>query len=313
MRVQNVVLTGGTGFVGSHIVHRLDASGYRVKVLARRRDSARHLILLPNVEVVECDLMDDDALNGALAGADAVIHLVGILHESRRAGFDRVHAELPARIAASCRHLGIARLLHVSALNADMTGPSDYLRSKGAGEAAIRASGLDWTIFRPSVVFGAGDSFLAMFARLASLMPVLMMANPQARFQPVWVEDLAAVVVSSLQRPETQGQTYNLCGPKVYTLRELVAYAAGCAGASPRIIGLNPALSWLQAWLMEWLPVKLMTRDNLRSMQVDSVCDCPFPAIFNIDPTPLEAVAPDYLSGDTPRGGYLRFRTLAGR
>jgi NADH dehydrogenase len=313
MRVQNVVLTGGAGFVGSHIVHRLDAAGYRVKVLTRRRDSAKHLTLLPNVQVVECDLMDDAALSGALSGADAVIHLIGILHESGSAGFDRIHAELPARIATSCKHLGVARLLHISALNADMTGPSDYLRSKGEGEAAIKASGLAWTIFCPSVVFGAGDSFLTMFARLASLMPVLMLASPEARFQPVWVEDLAAAMVISLQRPETQGQIYNLCGPKSYTLRELVAYAANCAGASPCIIGLNPAFSWLQAWMMEWLPVKLMTRDNLRSMQVDSVCDCPFPALFDLVPTPLEAIAPDYLAGDTPRAGYLRFRSLAGR
>ena len=313
MRVQNVVLTGGAGFIGSHIVHRLDAAGYRVKVLTRRRDAARHLMLLPNVQVAECDLMDGEALHGALAGADAVIHLVGILHESRHASFDQIHAGLSARIAAACRHLKIARLLHVSALNADMASPSGYLRSKAAGEAAIKASGLDWTVFRPSVVFGAGDSFLAMFAKLANLMPALMLANPEARFQPLWVEDLAAAVVASLQLPETRSQSYDLCGPRVYTLRELVAYAAGCAGASPCIIGLNPALSWMQAWLMEWLPVKLLTRDNLRSMQVDSVCDCPFPAIFNIDPTPLEAVAPDYLSGDTPRGGYLRFRTLAGR
>lgn len=313
MKVQNVVLTGGAGFVGSHIVHRLDAAGYRVKILTRRRDSAKHLIMLPNVQVVECDLMDDAALNGALSGADAVIHLVGILHESRGASFDRIHAQLPTRIAAFCKRQGISRLVHISALGADSAGPSDYLRSKGEGEAAIKASGLDWTILRPSVVFGAGDSFLAMFARLARLMPMLMLASPEARFQPVWVEDIAAAVVSSLQRSETRGKSYNLCGPRVYTLRELVTYAARCAGASPRIIGLNPAFSWLQAWMMERLPIKLMTRDNLRSMQADSVCDCPFPEIFNLVPTSLEAVAPDYLTGDTPRAGYLRFRALAGR
>lgn len=313
MKIKNVVLTGGAGFIGSHIVHRLDAAGYRVKVLTRRRDSAKHLIMLPNVQVVECDLMDDVALNEAVSGADAVVNLIGILHDSRNASFDRIHARLPARIAASCKRQGVLRLLHVSALGADMAGPSDYLRSKAEGEAAVRASGLDWTIFRPSVVFGAGDRFLTMFARLAKLMPMLMLASPDARFQPVWVEDLAEVVTRSLEQPETREKIYNLCGPRVYTLRELVAYAAKCGGASPCIIGLNPALSWLQAWMMEWLPVKLMTRDNLRSMQVDSICDCPFPEIFDLAPTALEAVAPDYLTGDTPRADYLRFRALAGR
>lgn len=311
MSIKNIVLTGGAGFVGSHIVHRLDAEGYRVKVLTRRRDSAKHLILLPNVRVVECDLMDDDALSEALAGADAVINLVGILHESNRVGFERMHAELPARIAAACHGLGIRRLLHLSALHADASGPSAYLRSKGVGEAAIKSSGLDWTIFRPSVIFGAGDRFLTMFSSLARLMPVIMLASPDARFQPVWVEDVAIAVVRSLQLPETKGQIYSLCGPRVYRLRELLAYAARCAGTRPCVIGLNSALSWLQAGLMEWLPIKLLNRDNLLSMQVDSVCDCPPP--LGLVPTPLEAIAPDYLAGDTPRAGYLRYRTTAGR
>jgi NADH dehydrogenase len=311
MSVKNIVLTGGAGFVGSHIVHRLDVEGYRVKVLTRRRDSARHLILLPNVEVVECDLTDDEALDAAFAGADAVINLVGILHESRSASFEQMHAEVPARIVAACQGLGIKRLLHLSALHADTAGPSAYLRSKGAGEAAVKSSGLGWTIFRPSVIFGAGDSFLTLFSKLAGWMPAIMLASPNAKFQPVWVEDVATAVVRSLQWPETHGQVYSLCGPKVYNLRELVAYAAKCAGARPCIVGLNPTLSWLQAWMMEWLPVKLLSRDNLLSMQVDSVCDCPPP--LGIVPAPLEAIAPDYLAGDTPRAGYLRFRTSAGR
>jgi uncharacterized protein YbjT (DUF2867 family) len=313
MKVRNVCLLGGAGFVGSHVVHRLDAAGYRVKVLARRRDSARHLILLPNVQVVECDIMDDEALRAGLAGADAVINLVGILHEGRGATFSVAHAELPERLAEICRSVGISRVLHISALNADTNGPSAYLRSKGAGEATVKQSGLDWTIFRPSVAFGAGDSFLTMFAGLARLMPVLLLACPDARFQPVWVEDLAQAVAQSLENPATVGQSYELCGPRVYTLRELVAYAAQCAGASPRIVGLNGGLSMLQAALMELLPVKLMTRDNVLSMKVDSVCGCAFPAVFGITPMPLEAVAPEYLAGDTPRAGYLRFRTVAGR
>jgi uncharacterized protein YbjT (DUF2867 family) len=313
MKINTVCLLGGTGFVGSHVVHRLDAAGYQIRVLTRRRDSARHLIMLPNVQVVECDIADDNALRTGLAGADAIINLVGILHEGHGANFSAIHAGLPGRVAASCQSAGISRLLHMSALNADAAGPSEYLRSKGRGEAAVKQSALDWTVFRPSVVFGAGDSFLTLFAGLARMMPVLLLACPGARFQPIWVEDVAQVMVRSLENPATARQSYDLCGPSVYTLRELVAYAAQCAGASPGIVGLNPALSMLQAALLELLPVKLMTRDNVRSMRADSVCGCVFPALFGIVPTPLEAVAPEYLAGDTPRAGYLRFRTLAGR
>jgi len=313
MRIRNVYVLGGAGFIGCHIVHRLDAAGYQVKVLTRRRESAKHLILLPNVQVVECDVMDDAALLKHIAGADAVVNLLGILHESGKATFAAVHAEFPRRVVQACRELEITRLLHVSALNADVQGPSKYLRSKGEGEAAIRQSGLHWTIFRPSVVFGRGDSFLTLFAKLAQLLPVMFLAKPHARFQPVWVEDVAQAVASSINEPRTIAHSYDVCGPKVYTLQALVEYAAKCAGAGPKIIGLGETLSYLQAWFMELLPIKLMTRDNLASMQADNVCGCDFPAIFDFQPTPLEAVVPEYLSNKTPRTGYLRFRSGAGR
>lgn len=313
MHINNVCVLGGAGFIGSHVVHLLDAAGIQVRVLTRRRESAKHLILLPNVQVVECDVMDDADLLRNLMGMDAAINLLGILHEGHGATFAAIHAEFPRRLVQACREIGVNRLLHVSALNADVAGPSAYLRSKGEGETAVRQSGLNWTIFRPSVVFGRGDSFLSLFARLARLMPVMLLASPGARFQAVWVEDLAAAIARSVSEPQTAGQSYDICGPKVYSLRELVAYAARCVGAEPRIMGLSPRLSYLQAWVMELLPVKLLTRDNLRSMEVDSVCHCTFPAVFGITPTPLEAVAPEYLSGMTPRAGYLRFRTGAGR
>jgi len=313
MLIRNVCVLGGSGFIGCHVVHRLDAAGYKVKVLTRRRESAKGLILLPNVQVVECDVMDDAALLKHLAGTDAVINLLGILHQTRKATFSAVHAEFPRRLVHACREIGISRLLHMSALNADEAGPSAYLRSKGEGESAIRRSNADWTIFRPSVVFGRGDSFLTLFAKLAQFLPLMFLASPQARFQPVWVEDLAQAMTISLEEPRTFSQSYDICGPKVYSLRELVEYAAQCGGAKPHIVGLNARLSYLQAWFMELLPVKLMTRDNVLSMKADSVCNGPFPAIFNLTPTPLEAVAPQYLSDTTPRTGYMRFRSGAGR
>ncbi len=313
MRIEKVCVVGGAGFIGCHIVRQLDAAGFQVKVLARRRESAKRLFPLPNVEVVECNVMDDAALLKNLMGMHAVVNLLGILHEDHGATFSAVHAEFPRRLVQACREIGVGRLLQVSALNADIHGPSAYLRSKGEGEAAVRQSGLNWAIFRPSVVFGRGDSFLSLFARLSRLLPVVLLAAPEARFQPVWVEDVAAAVARSLELTETVGQSYDLCGPHTYALRELVAYAAQCVGRAPHIVGLGPALSYWQARLMEMLPGKLLTRDNLLSMQADSVCHCAFPAIFGVTPSPLETVAPEYLSDLTPRHGYLRFRQEAGR
>lgn len=311
-----ISVLGASGFVGSHLTAQLSAAGYRVRVLTRRRARASHLTLLPNVEVAECDIYDEAALRQALAGSDAVVNLVGILHETSRASFTQVHAELPRRLAQACRAQGVPRLLHMSALQAAADAPSAYLRSKAAGEAALvqeAGSELAVTVFRPSVIFGHDDSFLNMFAGLLRVMPVLLLGCPQARFQPVYVEDVARAFVASLDNPATHGQGYNLCGPKVYTLQELVRYVAHTLGLRRRIFGLNATLSYLQAYALELLPGQLMTRDNYYSMQRDSVCDCPFPVVFGFQPTALEAVAPGYLAGVTPRGAYLRFRQEAGR
>jgi len=314
--MKKIVLLGGSGFVGSHIVHRLSAQGYQVKVLARRREDAKHLILLPGVQVEECDVFVESALSDAIHGCDAVINLIGILHEYGRNTFERIHAELPRRVAEACRAQGVPRLLHMSALQAGPDAPSAYLRSKAAGEAAVREGSTDAlkvTIFRPSVIFGRGDSFINLFARLVSTLPVIVLAKPNARFQPVFVEDVAQAFVASLELADTVGQHYALCGPKVYTLRELVQAVADTLGLKRWIIGLNDPLSMLQAGVMEWLPVKLMTRDNIRSMQVDSVCECPFPPVFRLVPTPLEAVVPTYLGEARLHETYIRFRRTAGR
>ena len=316
MKISQVCVLGGSGFVGSPIVHQLSAAGYQVKVLTRRREDAKHLILLPGVQVEECDVFFAAALNRALAGCDAVINLIGILHESRKSSFDKVHRELPERVAQACVAQGVPRLLQMSALQAAPDAPSAYLRSKAAGEAAVKqAAGqaIQVTFFRPSVVFGRGDSFLNLFAKLVKLMPVLLLAKPEARFQPVYVEDVARAFVGSLSCVDTFGQTYAMCGPEVYTLRQLVQHVAEKLGRQRCIVGLNDRLSYLQAWAMELLPVKLMTRDNFYSMQRDSVCDCPFPAVFGFQPTPLEAVSSQYLNDGTPRTVYLRYRTLSGR
>jgi len=315
MRIKQVCVLGGSGFVGSAIVNQLDEAGFDVKVLVRRREACKHLILLPNVQVVDCDVMDDTALASEIKGADAAINLIGILHESKKATFKAIHAELPKRVAAICKRLGVRRLLHMSALQAGKKAPSAYLRSKAAGEAAVMAQAehLQVTIFRPSVIFGRGDNFLNLFASLVKYLPAVVLAKPDAKFQPVWVEDVARVFVSSLENTATYGQSYDLGGPRVYTLRELVQFVAFVLGKKRIIVGLNDKLSYLQAHALELLPIKLMTRGDIDSMQVDSVTTGEFPRVFGFKPTAMEAVAPDYLADNTPRGAYDRFREMAGR
>jgi NADH dehydrogenase len=313
MEFNNICVIGGSGFVGRHIVHLLTARGAQVRVPTRNRERAKELILLPTVDVVEADVHDPAALAGLLEGMDAVVNLVGILHETRGGDFQRVHAELPAKVAAAAQAAGVRRLLHMSALNAAPDGPSLYLRTKGQAEQRVRESGLDWTIFRPSVIFGREDSFLNLFAGLLRALPVVALAKPGARFQPVFVEDVARAFVQSLELAQTIGRSYDLCGPKVYTLRDLVEYVGGLIGRRRPIIGLGDTLSYLQAFSMELLPVKLMTRDNLDSMKVDSVCGCDFPDVFGFRPAAMEAVVPLYLSDTTPRARYYRYRGRAHR
>ena len=308
------LVLGGTGFIGRHVVARLVAAGHRVTVLTRRRAAARHLILLPTVDVVEGDPLDAPTLARLTVPVAAVVNLCGILHERGRDTFARAHVELPRLVVAACKAAGVRRIVHMSAVGADAKGgPSRYMRSKGEGELVVEQSGLDWTIFRPSIVFGREDRFLNLFARLARSLPLLAIASADARFQPIYVRDVAACVQRALDDDATIGQRYSLCGPKAYTLRELVAYAAEVSGHPRPIVGLGPAASKLQALALEMLPGGLMSRDNLLSMTRDNVCDEPFPALFGITPTALEAVVPSYLAPDAIKSPYDQYREHSGR
>ena len=308
------LVLGGSGFLGRYVVARLAARGHRVTVLTRRRASARHLIRLPTVDVVEGDPCDRGTLLRLATPVTAVINLAGILNEHGRETFARVHVELPRLMVEACKAAGVRRIVHVSAVGADAQGgPSRYARSKGEGEAVVEQSGLDWTILRPSIVFGREDRFLNLFARLARSLPVLALGASNARFQPVWVRDVATCVEHSLDDDATIGQRYELCGPKVYTLRELVAYAAEVSGHPRPIVGLGPTASKLQALALEILPGGLMSRDNLASMSRDNVCDGPFPPVFGITPAALEAVVPSYLAPDAQKSPYDQFREHSGR
>jgi NADH dehydrogenase len=310
---QRVLVLGGSGFVGRYVVEQLAAAGHFVVVLTRRRSRASHLFLLPTVQVVEGDPHDPATLALRARDTTAVINLVGILHEGGRATFERAHVELPRLLAAACRSAGVMRMLHMSALGAATDAPSRYLRSKAEGEAVVTGSGLASTIFRPSVIFGREDTFLNLFAKLARLFPVLPLAAAHARFQPIHVADVAACFVSALDDNETIGERYDLCGPNVYTLEELVRFVADTTGHPRPIAALGPGLSALQARVMELMPGSLLTRDNLASMRVDSGCEHPFPARFGIEPAALEAIAPEYLAPSAQHSRFDLFRAHGGR
>jgi NADH dehydrogenase len=273
------------------------------------------LILLPNVQVTECDVTDNHALKEAMQGSDAVINLVGILHENSGNTFEKIHHQLPRRVAQMCEELGIQRLLHMSAMQTNKHAPSEYLRSKAAGEAAINefSKKLDITIFKPSVIFGRGDHFLNLFAGLVKYVPIIFLAKPNAKFQPIWVEDVAQCFVNSLENTATYGKSYELSGPNVYTLRQLMQKVMDILGKQRPIIGLNNALSMAQAFMMELSPFQLLSRDNIRSMQVDSICSVPIAPELGVTPASLDVIVPEYLLNSSPRAAYDAFRSAAGR
>lgn len=307
MKIENICIFGGSGFVGRHLANILTDQEIYLRIPTRNYERAKELLVIPTTDLVEANIHDEAELDRLLAGMDAVINLVGILHGD----FHAVHVELPGKIVAACKRNGITRLLHMSALHAGSAQPSGYLRSKGEGEEVVMASDLNVTSFRPSLIFGPGDASLNLFSRLGRL-PILPLASPDAKFQPVFVEDVIHAFAASLTAPETFGQCYDLCGPKRYTLRELVQYAAQTAGHDPAIVGLGDRLSHLEAAMMEILPGKLMSVDNYYSMKIDNVCDCNEPAtlaqVWGISPTSLEAVAPLYLARQTPHERYDYFR-----
>ncbi|MBN8282846.1 complex I NDUFA9 subunit family protein [Zoogloea sp.] len=311
--IRNVLVIGGSGFVGSAIAERLTATGIRIVVPTRRRERARHLLLLPTAEVVEADIFDPTTLAGLMTGVDAVVNLVGVLHS--RPGspygpdFARAHVDLPKRLVAAARQAGVQRIVHISALGASADGPSEYQRSKAAGAAEIRAAEPDvaWTILRPSVIFGPGDSFLNLFAGLLRRFPVLPLGGAGARFQPVYVEDVAEVVVEALQRSDAPGQTFDMAGPTQYSLQDLVEYVGELIGCPRPVIPLPEGLAMLQAGLLEMLPGPLMSRDNVRSMRAPNVSAGPAQPWSRV-PTPLEVIAPMYLGKANKRCRYTAFQ-----
>lgn len=306
MMHKQVTVLGGGGFVGNHLIARLAKAGHHVRVLTRQRERHRQLLVLPTVEVIQADIHHPPVLEYYFHAQDAVVNLVGILNEPRDngLGFRRAHVDLAEKVVHACIKLGIKRLLHMSALHADAdNGPSYYLRSKGEAQKLVHAAvDLEVTSFCPSVIFGPGDSFFNNFARLIRLSPgVVPLACPNARFAPVYVGDVVEVMYQSLYGAQTIGQSYNLCGPKIYTLKQLLQYTAQLIHARRLIIGLGKTPSRLMANFFQYLPLfKPITRDNYRSLQVDSICSEAFPAMFGITPRSIEEIVPTYLADQDP-------------
>lgn len=322
--MNNILVLGGSGFVGAHICEKLVRQGWSVTVPTRRRNNARHVMHLPGLTVLELDVHNEAALTAALSGQDAVINCVAILHGTQ-AEFERTHVDLPNKLVRACVANGVKQLVHISAIGVNASqpeaAPSLYLRSKSLGEQALAAacsSAMQVAVLRPSVIFGHGDKFLNLFARLQKIAPFMPLAGAQARFQPVWVEDVAAASVKCLAlhpSKEQQPQVFEACGPEVFTLRQLVQIAARLAGVNEGrgrlVIGLPNWAAALQAFVMEHLPgPTLMSRDNLASMQVDNVATPGMPGLdkLGIQAAALEGIAREYLNEGQSTHGLLGIR-----
>ncbi|MGF1528068.1 MAG: complex I NDUFA9 subunit family protein [Candidatus Competibacterales bacterium] len=315
-KIQTVGVLGGTGFIGRCLVAKLSEAGLTVKVLTRHRERHRAMLLIPKVSLVEADVYRADALQRHLRGCQAAINLTGILN-GRPAQFEAVHAQLPRQLGQACKALGIGRLLHMSALNASVDGPSDYLRTKGLGEQAVLAlqeEGVAVTCFRPSVVFGPEDGFFNLFASLMAISPMVPLAKPQTRFAPVFVDDVAEAMARALLRADMAGQCLELCGPKVYTFKELVATIGRLSGRRRLIVGLPDGLAKLQAMVFERLPGQLLTSDNLKSLALDSVCQQNGFEALGIIPVSAETIMGQHFDkGDQRHERYQRFRQSSRR
>lgn len=316
----SICILGGTGFVGQHLAAELVRAEHQVKVLTRYRAGGRELWILPTLDMREADIHDPENLRREFQGCDVVINLVGILNESNKPGnsFDEVHAQLPRKVAQACLDTGVTRLLHMSSLGADAhNAPSAYLRSKGAGEEAINnvlgdGDKVRWTVFRPSIIYGQGDSFINRFATLLklTLVPFFPLPGADSRMAPVYVGDVAKAFQKAMDDRGSAGRTYELCGPKAYALRELVTFIARHSGHERRIVAAPQALARFEARIGELIPGKPLSRDNLDSLQRDSVCSGELPGLkeLGIEPTTWEAQAPVIMHTIGTRTRYYEYR-----
>jgi len=317
--MRRVCLLGGTGFVGKHLAHRLLELGWTVRILTRRREQHRDLLVLPQLELISVNVYDQEQLNAQFAQGEVVINLIGILNEigNDGAGFRKAHVELTQKIITACQQNQIQRLLHMSALNADAKqGTSHYLRTKGEAEDLVHAvPDLSVTSFRPSVIFGEDDAFFNRFARLLRLpSPIFLLPSGETRFAPIWVNDVIEAMILTIDAAQHYGQRYNLCGPTIYTLQELVTYTAKLIGVNRKIISLGEQKSYPIARIMEFIPGKPYSIDNYHSSRVDSICGENNQLLqLGITPHTIETIMPQYFQATTVKSLYSSWRGQARR
>jgi uncharacterized protein YbjT (DUF2867 family) len=325
MIIKTIGILGGTGFVGRRLANSLIRKGYNVKILTRDRELNKdNIILLPNTSVIETNVHSETHLTQHLAGCDAVVNLVGILNEkgTNGDGFKQAHVELTRKTLGACQSLGIKRFLQMSALNADRNGQSHYLKTKGEAEDLAHATdGIHVTSFRPSVIFGPEDSFFNRFAMLFKFIPVFPLACPNARFAPVFIDDLTSIMVQTLENKDYYGQRLDICGNETYTLQELVRFTLDCLGIKRLIVPLPDILSRLLAldfdlWGFVYNIIKIekpFSMDNYHSLKLDSVSTNNDINQFIENPVSIKTVVPDYLKQQSYRADYMVYRQSSHR
>lgn len=302
MNPKHYAVLGGTGFIGRHLLATLAPSGARITVLSRNREKGRAINVLPNVRSFSADVYDRAVLEKHLAGQDAVVNLVGILNESAHATFTHAHVDLTATLIAACRQVGVRRIHQMSSLNAGNPA-SKYLKTRGEAEAQVRNSGLEWTIYRPSLVYGEGDGLIFRFLKLLQMAPALPLAQPHAKIAPVFVGDVAEAFRRCVRDRSTIGRIYELYGPDTLELIRIVRTIRDTAGLRRPVVPLSAALGRLQASVAEMIPGKPFSRDNFASLGVDSVGTRNGFAELGIVPRRFAAMLP-MLLGDHTRA-YL--------
>ncbi len=296
---QRISIIGGSGFVGRAIVRQAVAAGHQVTVACRHPERAREL-LVDGAILRKADVVDGSGLAGAIAGADTVIYLVGLLFEKGRQNFAAVHVDGVARVLETCKQAGVKQYLHMSALGAGSVEGSAYAETKAAAEALVADSGLNWTIFRPSIIYGAGDNFFNQFKAMSALLPVMPVISGATRFQPVWVEDVARAFVTSVGDRHVASQTYNLGGPNTYSFQDLLELLMSELGRNRLMIPVPGFAAKLMALFTSVLPTPPITLDQLKLLAHDNVVDGePFPAMFG-KPAAVEIVLPSYIAASRP-------------
>jgi len=310
-----ITIFGGAGFIGRHLVRKLAAADWRIRVVTRSPGLAGHLQPTGDVGQIviqPLDNLDEPAIRRLVQGSTAVVNLIGILYETSRQRFDEIHGELPARIARAATDAGVSRAVHVSAIGADETSSSAYARSKAKGEATLREAFASAAILRPSIVVGPEDDFFNRFAGMARLLPALpLIGGGKTQFQPIYVGDVADAVMAALHQDSAAGKTYEIGGPQVYSFEDLLRYMLDVIGKRRLLVDLPFGLASLQARILELLPVPPLTRDQVELLKTDNVVadDALTLADLGLVPTPIELIVPSYLGRHRDQGE--RFETAS--